>query len=542
MRRLASWPAAPAIALVLGLLAAPAANADEQGQINGPSVDVLSTGDVPEASGLVVTTTRSSASIEAVATDLSAGALAVDGVATGPGSTRVIRFDEPVPGAVADRLAAELELRSGVSDAEPDYVRTAADAPPVAVDDPFFLAQRNLWDTARPGGGYSTRAPVFWQQSMGTPGVRVAVLDTGRTSHPDLSWSLGYDAVSLDSDPTDLGDFHGTHVAGTVAALAGNGRGVAGVAPGVSLVPVRVLDAEGSGSDSTIARGIRWASGSSQTGVPTNASPAQVISMSLAGPGPCTTTLASAISSARSRGVVVIAAAGNAAKDAAGYSPANCPGVITVGATNDSGARASFSNFGSTVDISAPGVGVLSTYAETSAGGQDVYARLSGTSMATPAVAGAAALLASVGMSGAQIEAALPAMVQPATSPATAGVLDLGRAPGLTSPAAAPPAPRKVSTSVSARTATSSVRKGGRAVVRVTLRAPSSVSRPTGRIRLFDGSRVVRSAYVSPGRNGRITVKTPRIKRKGLHRLRVVYSGEGVFVGSRSVVRAVRVR
>jgi serine protease len=535
MRTFTSWSVATTLALVVGVVAAPPTQAADVDLASAAHVPAPSTSGRPEAAGLVVTSSLSATSIERAAVSVLGGEAALEDVVRGPGTTRVIGFEDPVPGGVAERLAARLDDQPGVSSVEPDYVRSAADAPPVSVNDPFFPLQTHLWDTTRPAGGYSTRAPAFWQRSRGSAAVRVAVLDTGSTNHPDLVWSGGYDAIDNDADPTDPGDFHGTHVAGIVAAQADNRRGVAGVAPGVSIVPVRVLDGTGVGRDSTTARGILWAAGLPPAGAPANPAPVKVITMSLAGAGPCTSTLSRAIATARSRGIVVVAAAGNAAKDAAGYAPANCPGVIAVGATDETGARATFSNTGATVDISAPGVRVASTYAETTTSGQVAYdyAYLSGTSMAAPEVAGGAALLASVGLSGAQIEAALPTLVRPATTPGTAGILDLG---------AYVPAVARVATRVSATVASSKVRKGKRAVVRVRLRSTSSSARPTGRIRVFDGSRIVRTAYVSAARRGSITVKTPRLGRKGVHRLRVVYLGEGAFDASRSVVRRVRVR
>lgn len=538
MRPFTSWTVATALALVAGTMAAAPGHADEPVRPDPTHVAAQATASVPQAAGLVVTSSRSTASIERTASRILEGDASVDDVVGGPGGSRVVAFEGPVPAAVAVQAASRLEALPDVGRVEPDYVRSAADAPPVSVDDTYFSLQKNLWDISRPGGGYSTRAPSFWPRSMGSSGVRVAVLDTGSVTHPDLVWSPGYDSVDGDPDPGDPGDFHGLHVAGTVAALAGNDQGVAGVAPRTSIVPVRVLDGNGNGSDSTIARGILWAAGSPPLGAPANPAPVQVVSMSLAGPGPCTSTLAGAIATARSRGVVVIAAAGNDARDAGGYAPANCPGVIAVGATDDAGARASFSNFGATVDISAPGVRVLSTYARKPSSGPFVpeYAYSSGTSMAAPAVAGAAALLSSVGMTGPQIETTLPSMVRPATSPGTAGVLDLGySAPP---PAAAP----RVRTRVSATVADTRVRKGTRAAVRVRLRSTTSSARPTGRIRVYDNGRLVRSVYVSARRAGSITVTTPRLRRAGIHRLRVVYAGEGRFDGSRSVVRRVRVR
>ena len=464
-------------------------------------------------------------------------ALAAGLIVSAPGSgaaVRDVRFDEPTTGEDAERAADELAVPSDDVTVVPDYVRHAADASPVAVNDPLFPQQTSIWDTSRPAGGYSTRAPAFWQRTAGIPTVRVAVLDTGSTPHPDLVWSAGRDIVDRDDDPTDpgstplpsSGDFHGTHVAGTVAARANNGIGVVGVAPGVSLVPVRVLDGQGDGFDSDVIRGIYWAAGFTVDGS-TNPAPVQVISMSLAGKAPCTAPLAAAVDAARARGIVVVAAAGNDGADGAAYAPGSCPGVISVGATDATGARASFSNTGASVDISAPGVGVLSTSRQGSTPG---YRFMSGTSMAAPAVSGAAALLASTGLTGAQIEAALPQMVTPSTTPGTPGVLNL-----------TPPPPPAVASTVSVKIAKTKLRKGDRAVLRVRLRSAAG-ARPAGTVRVFDGSRIVRTATVSVRRKGTITVKTPRLKRKGVHRLRVVFLGGSGFTPSRSVTRTVLLR
>lgn len=511
MRTITSLSAVATVGLVLGLLGPTASNAD-QADPAGPAVS----GDVSvsapsRAGGLMVSTTD--------------------------GETRVVRFGEDMTTQQALGAAERWESRPGVTGVELDYVRSAVEAPPVQVNDPLVSLQTNIWDAGRPGGGHSTRAPGFWTRTRGSSTVRVAVLDTGMTAHPDLTWGAGRDIVDRDDDPTDPGPgptkatgFHGTHVAGTVAARADNGIGVVGVAPGVTIVPVRVLDGAGDGFDSDIAAGILWASGVPVQGV-TNPAPVHVITMSLAGAGGCGPTLAGAINTARSRGIVVLAAAGNDGEDASGYAPASCPGVITVGATDAGGARASFSNFGATVDISAPGVNVYSTARRPSDGAYG-YSYQSGTSMAAPAVAGAAALLASTGLSGAQIEGVLPRMVTPATSPGTAGILDLRPAPV--------PTAVRISTTVSVTVASRASRQKW-AVLRIRLRATTG-ARPAGRIRVYDGTTVIRRATVSSGRRGDITLKTPRLRGKGVHRLRVAYLGEGQFNPSRSVVRKVRVR
>jgi serine protease len=183
--------------------------------------------------------------------------------------------------------------------------------------------------------------------------------------------AIANDGGGRDADATDPGDWtaanecaagepasnsswHGTHVAGTIAAKTNNGVGVAGVAYNAKIVPVRVLGKCG-GYTSDIADAIIWASGGTVTGVPANANVAKVINMSLGGGGACDTTTQNAINSARSRGTVIIVAAGNENQNASNSNPANCAGVVAVAATGKTGGRASYSNYGTVVDVAAPG-------------------------------------------------------------------------------------------------------------------------------------------------------------------------------------------
>ncbi|WP_075793736.1 S8 family peptidase [Massilia putida] len=335
-------------------------------------------------------------------------------IATG---ARIFKLDRKVSLADAAKLAADLKSRdASVEYAEPDRMMHPLFTP----NDSMYSQQ---WDYFEATGGLNM--PPAWDKSTGT-GIRVAVIDTGYRPHADLSGQIlaGYDFISdtavsndgdgRDSDASDPGDWvaagecgvgqpaensswHGTHVAGTIAALTNNGTGVAGIAYGAKIVPVRVLGKCG-GYTSDIADGIIWASGGTVTGVPNIAARAQVINMSLGGSGACDTTTQSAINSARSRGTVVVVAAGNESQDASNSNPANCAGVIAVAATNRSGGRASYSNYGTIVDVAAPGgdtgAGILSTLnAGTTSPGADSYASYMGTSMATPHVAGVVALM-----------------------------------------------------------------------------------------------------------------------------------------------------
>lgn len=266
----------------------------------------------------------------------------------------------------------------------------------------------------------SINAVPAWDRATGT-GVVVAVIDTGIVPHSDLNANVlpGFDFVSdaasardgngRDNNPRDEGDWyaagecgrstasnsswHGTHVAGTVAAVTNNALGVAGVAFGAKILPVRAL-AKCGGTLADIADAIIWSAGGTVPGVPANPNPAKVINMSLGGSGACGSTYQAAINTARALGASVVVAAGNSNANAANARPANCNGVITVAATTRSGGKASFSNFGAVVDLAAPGASILSTLnAGTTVPGAESYAFYSGTSMATPHVAGIAALL-----------------------------------------------------------------------------------------------------------------------------------------------------
>lgn len=332
-----------------------------------------------------------------------------------------VEFGQDRPIAQVRAAALAFANDPAVAAAEPDLRLGLAQAAPDAPNDPRFPDQWGLWQAAAPAGGYSSRVPVAWLQTRGSSAVTVAVLDTGVTAHPDLPAALnGYDFVSSaalsgdgdgrDSGPIDPGDacggsvrssWHGTHIAGIIAARTGNAEGVAGIAPGVTLQSVRVLGCAGVGAASDISDGVTWASGGAVPGVPANPNPAQVINVSLSGSyASCPAVLADAISGAIGRGANVVAAAGNSNSDAAGSIPANCPGVISVAATDHQGARASYSNFGASVSIAAPGgeasAGILSTFnsGTTTAQAPD-YEAAAGTSMATAQVAGVLALVRS---------------------------------------------------------------------------------------------------------------------------------------------------
>ncbi|MFG6449347.1 S8 family peptidase [Roseateles sp. BYS180W] len=336
----------------------------------------------------------------------------------------VFKLDRNLSLAQLQQLAAELKAKdSNVEYAEPDRRMY----PLLTPNDSSYNSQ---WDLFEATGGI--RAPAAWDRATGA-GVVVAVLDTGIRPHADLSGQTvtGYDMITAlsiandgngrDADASDPGDWaaagecqagdpasnsswHGTHVAGTIAAKTNNALGIAGIAFNAKVQPVRVLGKCG-GYTSDIADGITWASGGSVAGAPANPTPAKVLNLSLGGGGACDTTTQNAVNGARARGASVIVAAGNSNANAANFSPASCAGVVTVAATDRYGARAYYSNYGSVVALAAPGGdvrasasnGILSTLnAGTSTPGADNYAYYQGTSMAAPHVAGVAALLYSV--------------------------------------------------------------------------------------------------------------------------------------------------
>ncbi|SFS89333.1 thermitase [Marininema halotolerans] len=233
--------------------------------------------------------------------------------------------------------------------------------------------------------------PAAWDVTIGKKDVIVAVVDTGvQLDHPDLKGQIiqGYDYVDNDNDATDE-QGHGTHVSGTIAASTDNNVGVAGVAPKVQVMAVRVLDENGSGTNSAVANGMTYAADHG----------AKVISLSLGGTSP-SKAVEDAVNYAWNKGAVVVCAAGNAGTTSPNY-PAYYEKAIAVAATDDQDKKASFSTYGSWVDVAAPGVNIISTVLGNG------YAKYSGTSMATPHASGVAALLASQGRSNSEIRSAM---------------------------------------------------------------------------------------------------------------------------------------
>jgi serine protease len=336
------------------------------------------------------------------------------------GNVWVLRLQQKVAQSQLASMASLLQTDAAVQYADPVTRATAKLVP----NDPSYGQQ---WALSDPVGGID--APAGWDLTTGSASTVIAVIDTGITQHPELAGRVlpGYDLISdptsandgngRDSDASDPGDatsdgecgdgvpgepssWHGTFVSGIIAADSNNGVGIAGLNWNAQILPVRVLGKCG-GTFDDITAGMLWAVGMPVAGVPNNPNPAKVVNMSLGGATSCPQALQDAINAALAEGTVITVAAGNESGNASDSAPANCSGVITVGAGTRSGDRASYSNFGVRVDVSAPGGDggdvdslILSLSNDGKAApGNPSYEIAAGTSAAAPHVAGVASLM-----------------------------------------------------------------------------------------------------------------------------------------------------
>jgi serine protease len=362
----------------------------------------------------------------------------------------VLVLDRPLPAAEADALVARLAQYPDVEYVQRDRRRRAQQRP----NDTYVNGQTYLENA--PGG---ISAFAAWDVTTGSGNVVVAIVDSGYRPHADLAGRIlpGYDFIfdpktandgdGRDTDAADPGDWinatdktdpefadcdiedsawHGTNVAGVVAANTNNGQWTAGINWAAKILPVRVLGKCG-GYDSDIIDGVAWAAGLTVPGVPANPNPAQVINMSLGGEGECLAAYHSVFSAALAHGVTraIVVAAGNDAADVVNDSPANCSEVIAVASTTTQGSLASYSNFGTGIALSAPGgqynvglgndgIFVLSNLGATSPAGDTI--RISGgTSLAATMVTGVASLILGVAphRTAAEIRALLTATAKP---------------------------------------------------------------------------------------------------------------------------------
>ena len=357
----------------------------------------------------------------------------------GNGATILALPNKQSPADIA-RLAAQLRAHGEVAQVVPDRLFF----PQATPTDPLFSSQWHLGATS------GINMPGAWDITTGSSNVIVAVVDTGKLPHNDLSGRFigGYDFVSVparqndgtpcsttpndpncrDADPTDPGDWvtmaesttvggplfgcpvtdsrwHGTAMAGIIAANS-NAQGIAGINWNSKILPVRVVGKCG-GYESDIADGIRWAAGLSVPGVADNPNIAAVINVSLAAAGSCSATLQSALDAVAASNITVVVSAGNQGTNASGYSPGNCNNVIAVGAVDRNGGKPAYSNFGTTLALSAPGgidgadnaaTNILTTHntgLTTASSNNDTTKAVFGTSPAAAQVSGVVSLLLS---------------------------------------------------------------------------------------------------------------------------------------------------
>ncbi len=348
----------------------------------------------------------------------------------GAGTYEITWQEEPAQDPTA--LAAEVAAGPAFVSASPNSRIAPLEVAPVDPGDPRFAEQWNLWDSVTPFGGWSLRAPTAWRTQQGSADVVVAVVDTGIVAHPDLQPAVvaGYDLVDdqrysndgdgRDPNPSDPGDWvdatdqqdpafancgvatsswHGSHVAGIIAAQAGD-SGVAGVAPGVRIQPVRAL-AKCGGDLADLIAAVNWAAGVPVAGITSDNCDAGRHHQPVArGPRDLPSRLPGRGRCGGGQGDQRGGCSGQLLGPVSGTFPANCTGVTAVAASGRDGSRASYSNYGPGVAITAPGGSGADAILSTVDTGTTVplgagYALKSGTSMAAPHVAGALGLVRS---------------------------------------------------------------------------------------------------------------------------------------------------
>ncbi len=421
----------------------------------------------------------------------------------------------PVAAGKLHATRARLLARPGVAYVEVDHVAHAYDLGDAAASGVAAAWHPNDTFLSQQWALTTLRAEEAWELARGT-GVTIAVLDTGVDYiHPDLAGrvDLGRDFVDGDDDPMDV-QGHGTHVAGIAAGAADDSFGIAGIAPGSRILAVRVLDAKGAGNYSQVANGIVHAA---QKG-------AKVINLSLGGPEQ-SELLRAAIDYAASRGAIVTCASGNESATSIGY-PARYESCLAVGATTSEDAHAPFSNTGAGIDLVAPGAQVMSS----TMGG--LHESWDGTSMASPYVAGTAALLVSQGLGRRAVVDALTTTARDLGAPGPDTTHGAGRIDAAAAVEAGSRAPRAASDAVAPTVATITVgtpKRGASSRAKVTWK----LRKRTGFVRVGSSEFLGSHSYTRTRTRGNTRIVETFRFRRG-----VVYRSTVTHVKVRSVVRS----